>query len=179
MNWQIANTADFTEEEYLAAYERLSPSRKAHIDTFRHPGARKVSLAAQLLLEQMLQKLQIHTVVERLPSGQPVLQNRQSFVSIAHCDDWVVCAVSSKPIGIDIEKIRPTKPGMLQKVCTPEELEYAQQEESRFFEIWTAKEAYFKMKGTGITNFQDINTLSLHRQIFRKDNYIIQIVTEE
>lgn len=179
MNWRIGDIHDLTEEEYDAAYASLSPSRKDHIDCFRHKGARRQSLAGEILLHRLLRQLGIDTAIERLASGQPVLADRSRFVSIAHCDDYVVCAVNETPVGIDIERIKPVKKGMAERVCTPEELQYVQGDESRFFEVWTAKEAWFKMKGTGITDFQAVNTLTLPRKVFRQGNYLIQIVYEE
>lgn len=176
MKWRIASVEDFSEDDLAAVYEALSPSRKAHIDAFRHPGAKKQSLTGEALLRRLLGN---DAIIERLPSGQPVLSDGSAFISIAHCDDYVVCAVSEKPVGIDIEKIRPVKPGMADKVCTAEELQYVQQDETRFFEIWTAKEAYFKMQGTGITNFQAVNTLTLPRKVFRQSDYIVTFVYTE
>lgn len=178
MDWLICRTCDFSDREYAAVYTQLSHSRKVHIDAFTNEGARKCSLAGELLLRKLLAQKGIPSIPERAPSGQPVLPDNAAFVSISHCDDWVVCAVSSTPVGIDIEKIRPVRQGMAQRVCTPEELAYVGQDMTRFFEIWTAKEAYFKMKGTGITNFQAINILTLHRQVFRQEDYLIQIVQE-
>lgn len=176
MNWSVASVNDFSDAELAQVYRTLSPSRKAHIDTFRHEGAKKQSLAAEALLRRMLG---MDAVVERLPSGQPVLADRSTCISIAHCEDYVACAVSEKPVGIDIEKIKPVKPGMAERVCTAEELQFVQSDDSRFFEIWTAKEAYFKMKGTGITGLQSINILPLPRKVFRQGAYIIQLVYEE
>ena len=165
MKWLYGTIHDFPQTEYDRIRELLTPSRKVRIENLKSADLQKRSLTGDLLAEKLT-----GGQIEMALSGQPHLIGSSMHISIAHSGDAVVCAAAETPVGIDIEKIRPTKPGMLQKVCTPEELEYAQQEESRFFEIWTAKEAYFKMKGTGITNFQDINTLSLHRQIFRKDN---------
>lgn len=179
MNWLIGRTTDFSEEEYAAVYDSLSPSRRAHIDSFRHRGARRQSLAGELLLRKLLAKLGIDAIPERLPNGQPVLRGSDAFVSIAHCDECVACAVSQAPIGIDVERIRPVKPGMIQRVCTPEEMAYVQDAADRFFEIWTAKEGYFKMMGTGITDFQSVNTLTLPRHLIREDDYLIQLVYME
>lgn len=179
MKWLLCRTDDFTQGQYDAVYHSLSDSRKAHIDAFRHAGARRQSLAGELALRALLAREGIADSVERLPSGQPVLRDRSACVSIAHCDDWIACAVHSRSVGIDIEKCRPVKPGMAQRVCTSEELAYVQEDDARFFEVWTAKEAYFKMKGTGITNFQSVNTLSLPRQLLRQDEYLVCIVTEE
>ena len=115
MKWRIASVEDFSEDDLAAVYEALSPSRKAHIDAFRHPGAKKQSLTGEALLRRLLGN---DAIIERLPSGQPVLSDGSAFISIAHCDDYVVCAISEKPVGIDIEKTRPVKPGMAEKVCT-------------------------------------------------------------
>lgn len=179
MNWLMCRTCDFEEQEYAAVYNQLSDSRKAHIDAFTNADARKCSLAGELLLRKLLVQEGIHSKPERAPGGQPVLPGNEAFVSISHCDDRVVCAVSSAPVGIDIEKIRPVRDGMAQRVCTEEELSYAGQDMTRFFEIWTAKEAYFKMKGTGITNFQAVNTLVLDKQFFARDGYLICLVGME
>ena len=179
MNWLMCRTCDFEEQEYAAVYTQLSDSRRAHIDAFTNPAARKCSLAGELLLRKLLAREGIRAIPERAPSGQPVLPGSEAFVSISHCDDRVVCAVSSAPVGIDIEKLRPVRDGMAQRVCTPEELAYAGQDMTRFFEIWTAKESYFKMKGTGITNFQAVNTLTLDKQFFARDGYLICLVGME
>ena len=181
MRWEMCRTSDFTEQEYRAVYEKLSPSRKEHMDAFSNAAARRCSLAGELLLRRLLAAEGIAAVPERLPSGQPVLPGEPAFVSISHCDDRVVCAVSRTPVGIDIEKVRPIRPGMMERVCTAEELRYLRSgnETERFFEVWTAKEAYFKMMGTGITNLQAINILTLPRQVFRQEDYLIQIVYEQ
>lgn len=181
MNWRMCRTCDFSEQEYAAVYDRLSPSRRAHIDAFTNADARKCSLAGELLLRSLLAQEGIRAIPERAPSGQPVLPGNEAFVSISHCDDWVVCAVSKTPVGIDIEKIRPVRPGMAEKICTAEELHYLHSgdETERFFEVWTAKEAYFKRKGTGITNFQAVNTLTLDKQFFARDGYLICLVGME
>lgn len=179
MNWSMTRIGDVSEEELTACYESLSESRKAHMDRFRNQEARRQSLAAELALRKLLQELGIDDTIVRLPSGQPALARNTAFVSIAHCEDFAVCAVHEKPVGIDIEKLRPVKPGMAQRICTEEELSYVQEAPDRFFEIWTGKEAYFKMAGTGITNFQAVNVLTLKRTLFRREDHLIQIVTEE
>lgn len=181
MKWLLCRTGDFTEQEYAAVYEKLSPSRKAHMDAFSNASARRCSLAGELLLRRLLSGEGIVAVPERLSSGQPVLSGSKLHVSISHCDDRVVCAVSGRPVGIDIEKIRPIRPGMMERVCTAEELRYVRggNETERFFEVWTAKEAYFKMLGTGITNLQAVNTLTLQKVFFRRDEYLVCVTDME
>lgn len=179
MNWLICRTEDFTQAAYDQVYANLSPSRRAHIDTFRHPDARLCSLAGELALRTLLAREGIADAIDRLPGGQPVLRGGSAYVSISHCGPWVACAVSDTPIGIDIEQIRPIKLGLIDRVCIPEEKNYVQSDPGRFFEIWTAKEAYFKMLGTGITDFHSVNTLTLPRKLIREDDYILHLVYKE
>ena len=188
MYWTCRNINTIPREALEKVYEHLSPSRKEHIDRLRLEPDKCRSLAAQWLLQQLLEETCgiTDSVLHRDSSGQPYLTGCDLFVSLSHCDDMVACAVSEEPVGIDIERIRPVKEGLCRRVCTPEELAYLQaapEELSsdpaslrRFFEIWTGKEAYFKKCGTGITNLRSVNVLSLSRQVHTVEDYILQII---
>lgn len=82
--------------------------------------------------------------------GKPFAENLPVHFSISHSGDMVVCAVSDKEIGIDIEKIKPYNLRAAEKFAAPSELDYISSCENGFFEIWTLKEAYFKCIGTGL-----------------------------
>ena len=51
----------------------------------------------------------------------------------------------------------------------------------RLYEVWTAKEAYFKCIGTGITNLKSISIekLAKIKRTYRIDDYIITIVEKD
>mgnify|MGYP002508457599 CR=1 FL=1 len=62
-------------------------------------------------------------------------------------------AVSETPIGIDIEAIRPFNEGLMRKTMNSEEQTHilsSLNPEREFIRLWTQKEAYVKMQGTGI-----------------------------
>lgn len=82
--------------------------------------------------------------------GKPYATGLPVFFSISHSGDMVVCAVSEKEIGIDIEKIRPVNLRAAEKFATEKELAYIKNNENGFFDIWTLKEAFFKCIGTGL-----------------------------
>lgn len=82
--------------------------------------------------------------------GKPFAKDLPVHFSVSHSGNMVVCAVSDREIGIDIEKIRPINLKAAKKFATEKELEYIYSGENRFFEIWTLKEAYFKCIGTGL-----------------------------
>ena len=44
--------------------------------------------------------------------------------------------------------------------------------------VWTAKEAYFKAQGTGITELKSVNTLDLQVEFAEKDDFIIALYEE-
>ena len=196
MEWLYCNIGDFSQYEYNSIYRSLTHSRKEHIDRFGREADRKRSLAGELLIKRLLQvKFGITSpLIERLPNGRPILSGEKLFISIAHCEDNVVCAVSEKPIGIDIERIKPIKLSLTKRFCVSEELDYivgntpysetlpyCEDKEilNRFYEIWTAKEAYFKMLGTGITDLKSVNVLKLKRSVYSVSDYLVQIICEE
>ena len=101
----------------------------------------------------------------------------------------MACAADEQPVGIDAELMRPFRWALADRVCTPQELCYVLQKLPRegetcedrdairrFYEIWTGKEAWFKMLGTGLGDFKAVNVPTLNRQCFREGDYQIQIV---
>ena len=184
MNWSYCKISDFSSEEYDKAYENLSLSRKKRIDRLTAPDSRMRSLAGELLVLQTLKKeYNIDGVIECDEKGKPYLKGNEIFISIAHSGEYVACAVDESPIGIDIEKIRDIDFKITNRVCSEEEKEYLFENEAeklyRFYEIWTAKEAFFKMRGTGIENFKLVNILELNRKVFNLGEYMVQIVKKD
>ena len=119
MHWSYRNTASFTSDELQYAYSQLSPSRKAHIDRLRPQEDKRRSLAAELLVQELLQSLGIsNAVLHRHPNGQPYLTGCNLHVSISHSDQMVACALSTNPIGIDIERIKPLDFKICRHLCT-------------------------------------------------------------
>lgn len=192
MHWCVRDLSSVSCDELEEAYASLSPSRKEHIDRLRKDDDKHRSLAAQILVQQLLQDHYNITTAQlhRRANGQPYLTQCELYVSIAHSHNKIACAVSEAPVGIDIERIHPTDLNICRHLCVPEEARYVLgdgiQEKTgvchdpeilqRLFEIWTAKEAYFKKAGTGITDLKSVNVLPLPRQIHRIEEYILQII---
>lgn len=191
MHWKFQWVSQMTETQLQWAYDRLSPSRREHILRFRRPQDRARSLTGEWLLRQLLKEGwgMEDPVILRQENGRPVLQDGQLHVSIAHSDDLVVCAADEQPIGIDGERMKPFRWAMLDRVCTPREKAYVLQQLTptgelceqpdtiqRFYEIWTGKEGWFKLLGTGLRDLQSVDVLTLNRQCFRQGDYQIQIV---
>ena len=78
--------------------------------------------------------------------------------NVAHADDLVVIAVSSSPVGVDVEPVEPTTldPGPVGVACTTAEAEAlgrlaVEDQALALLRLWTAKEAYLKATGEGLS----------------------------
>ena len=78
------------------------------------------------------------------------------YFNISHSGDYVVCAVSDREIGIDIERIGKVRMEVARRFFHPEEIKVLEAlPESRqtdaFFSYWSVKEAFLKYTGAGLS----------------------------
>ena len=114
--------------------------------------------------------------------GAPYLQNGPYF-SISHCKAGIAVAVSEKPIGIDIEAVRTPKEGLVYKTMNAEEYASIMADASQdwaFIRLWTRKEAYLKMKGTGIISdlksvLEDVQEVKFRSYDDKDHQYVVTI----
>lgn len=120
----------------------------------------KQYLAKQILLHRTHLDKHIHY----LTSGKPVLNDDQ-YISISHSDSYVVIAVSSQPIGIDIEKPNPKLIKINSRFKHPDDkLPALISEPAQLQYLWTAKESIYKLAGIAGLNFKnDIRLLSFNQ----------------
>jgi 4'-phosphopantetheinyl transferase len=91
--------------------------------------------------------------------GRPDVEGVDGFsFSLSHSGDTAIVAVAPERVGVDVEEVRARR--YLEQVArrTMDDAEYerwcARREPERaraFLETWTAKEAYLKMLGVGLT----------------------------
>lgn len=93
--------------------------------------------------------------------GKPSLRSYPHVhFNLSHCKRAVACAVSDKPIGIDVECTGRYKHSLAEYCMSPEEVQWIESGDDadvRFTKLWTQKEALVKLLGTGITD--DIKTI--------------------
>lgn len=133
----------------------ICPDRLERLSKLQHPQARACSLTGDLLLHVVVQNLfpEAHFPLTRktTQSGKPYLPDYPAFhFSLSHSGNLVVCAVSSVPIGVDLERERPVRPGIAARWFTPEEQNLLASDPSAFFDLWMAKEAVLKEIGCGL-----------------------------
>ncbi|PID40194.1 MAG: hypothetical protein CR984_04485 [Proteobacteria bacterium] len=137
-----------------------------------HKGREKVrflSRHARAALRRSCQ--QIGVTLEALPKddqGVPLPVNGV-YWSLSHKSAIVGGVASRKPIGLDLETIRPVRDGLLDKVADETEWRLAGAKDERtFFRFWTAKESVLKAVGKGMAGLSYCRILAV-----MDDNHMI------
>lgn len=190
MEWYHYNIQKLSSQEYDKWYELMDAEKKARVDKFRFVEDKKRTVVGEMLARTAIAKwCQVpaeSVVFGKNNYGKPFAKDLAVEFNVSHSGDMVVCAVSDRPVGIDVEQIRPMRDSVAKRICSQEELDYwsdtsADEAErlNRFFEIWTAKEAYCKCIGTGIQDFSFLrqqNVLKMERTTTLLGEYMISII---
>ncbi|MBO5909141.1 MAG: 4'-phosphopantetheinyl transferase superfamily protein, partial [Clostridia bacterium] len=171
MKWYKYDIRDLTDEEYQTWYSLMSSDKQKRVANIRHADDKKRTVSGEMLSRKAISEWCGVTpqsiVFDTKEHGKPYAKDLSIEFSISHSGDIVVCAVDDKPIGIDIEQIRPMDLKIAKRICTDEELLYlfghaAIEQDfcytedieilTRFFMLWTAKEAYGKLVGNGLAS---------------------------
>ena len=97
------------------------------------------------------------SIIKKGEKGKPYLEDYPDiYFNISHSQNMAVCALGRRPLGVDVEKIRPASFTVIRKCLTQKERNYLETcgEESRnreFFRFWTLKESYAKALGIGLS----------------------------
>lgn len=187
MQWFLFNEENFNTNEYNECLSLMDDDRKKKILSINHQPTQRMSVfgewAAKLELSKLTNKKPQDVKIARTNKGKPYAVNIPYCFSISHSANLLALAIDKQPIGIDIEIIKPFKKDVSKKICTENDLTLlnkSNDENDRnltLYKIWTAKEAYYKMQGCGITNnLKNISYCEIPAQHFIESNYIITIV---
>lgn len=87
--------------------------------------------------------------MEKSASGAPYLEGDDHFVSLSHKDNRLVLALSTKPVGVDIERLQD-KPSYFRIAATYFDEPIEEGDVEGFFRSWTRREAFGKLLGVGL-----------------------------
>lgn len=143
-------------EVYRTCYSKVSCERKEKIDRFYFEKDKRLSLAAELVLQQALGEKGISTWQQHLGvNGKPYIDG--IYFNLSHSEDKVMCAVSDWEIGCDVEKVTDIELAISQRFFYGTEHETIMEkvtDEERydtFFRLWTLKESFMKVTGLGMS----------------------------
>ena len=147
---------EFNLEEALPL---LSVQRREQCLRFKHELGRKQCAAAYLLLCQGLREeygITEPPIFEYGEHGKPVIVGHPEICfNISHCREAVMCVLSNKPVGVDIESVHRYSESLARYTMNDEEMKQILQAENpavQFTKFWTMKEAVLKLSGHGLTD---------------------------
>jgi len=139
-------------------YEIVSEERKVKVNRLRFDKDKRLSLAAEILLKKALADYGISEYeIAYGENGKPYLAGMTDVnFNLSHSEERVMCVISEKETGCDVEKVKNTDFKVAKHFCT--ETEYAmmqgketkEEKEDIFFRLWTLKESFLKATGLGM-----------------------------
>lgn len=148
----LADPALFSRGMSLLPWE----DRREQIMRFRLERDRRLCLGAGLLLAHALRYAGATDLsLRRLLNGKPVLAACPDIhFNLSHSGTLAVCAVSDQPVGADVEVLQSGDSHVAAFCFQPAELEWMNRFEDPaypFTRLWTRKESYLKLLGTGLS----------------------------
>jgi 4'-phosphopantetheinyl transferase len=160
---------NLSDESFYKLKRFLSKERLHRVDKYRFMLDRKLSLIAYLILRYGLYceyNIQAEPIFKYNEYHKPYLLGYPNiFFNLSHCKDGVICAISNKDIGCDIQDISEKSVVLSSNIFSKNELfsiSTSNDIPKAFTLMWSVKESYFKLVGTGLANtinFTDFSKL--------------------
>lgn len=173
---------NYGESHHHSLLKSLSEEQKQKALRFKHEKDQIRSILSSCLINKLSKE-----EVKRNENGKPYFENGPYF-NISHSGDYVMMAVSSKEIGLDIEENVPKDMTMLIKLFNEAEAKMIN-EHADFYYLWCAKESLIKCMGSSINKIKEIPSLPLNGlktfkgkdymcKTFIYDDHIVSITRE-
>jgi 4'-phosphopantetheinyl transferase len=160
--WQVELNA--WEKEADSLFELLNPEERERAARFKFPAPRNQFLISRALLRQALgrylkiEACDIH--FRATANGKPELaEGRDLHFNLSHTEGVTVFAMARhRQVGVDVERIRQDTNALelAERFFSAQEVQWLRSQPSSehipsFFSCWTAKEAYIKAQGEGLS----------------------------
>lgn len=164
--------------------EELSEERQKKIRNTKQKQNRLQRLGAGLLLHQVFCR---HGVSEDTlatdENGKPIAKG--ICFNLSHSGNYVICAVSQRPVGCDIERVKNAPKQVEERAFSPAERAYLKgldcdEYNCEFYRLWTRKESFLKMNGTGIrVPLQTLEMTGCYFKEYEVPGYQITVCAKE
>lgn len=156
----VIESKDRPDADVELFYKYVSADRRKKIQSYLYEEDAYRSLLGGLLVRHMLCTYldmdNSELVFGQDQNGKPYLLGAENcYFNISHSKNRVVCILDSFPVGIDVEKMTDIDIDEV-SVCLHcgeyRDINVLAKEEKKryFYKVWTVKEAYLKMRGTGL-----------------------------
>ena len=138
------------------AYSLVSQNRKEKIDFYRFEKDKKLSAGAYLLLKKLLEEKNITKPAFKTEKyGKAYISNYDNIhFNLSHSGKMVLCAISDRDVGVDIEYIDSEIDLNIAKHyfynSEYETIMNSDNPSEEFFKYWVLKESYMKYTGLGM-----------------------------
>lgn len=136
------------EQELARALPQLDDHRQAKVQRLPLAEKKAQSAAVGLLLRHLFGNAEYAYNT----NGKPCLADRNDvYFNVSHSGNYVVCAVSDREVGVDVEVGSAIRPAVMRRCFHPIEQVWIGEDSERFIRLWTMKEAYMKRIGSGLS----------------------------
>ena len=153
--WAARLERPLTERETTAMLRLLPEARRERLLRIKQPEKRREPLCAYLILRHALwEQYRWRELPEiRLSSfGKPYFpEHPDVHFNLSHTAGAVLVGLSDRPVGVDIEHIRPVSQRTMRRLADVGT-------ERAFFQSWVRREARTKRSGTGVGTMLDAET---------------------
>lgn len=144
--------------DLAAGLQEISEQRREQALRFKFERGQRTCVLAYLLLKRALREefgITENPLFEYGEHGKPsIVGHPEIFFNLSHCKEAVACAVSRRPVGIDVESVREYKESLARYTMNDSEMSQilsAERPNVAFIRLWTMKEARLKLTGEGIS----------------------------
>jgi len=174
-SWAFFPFSHLTQAVLSTRYGELGECQQ-DLSRLRNESQRCAFMAGRIALQTLLhaEGLKEISIKPQNPYGFLQLQDAQGqllqnrYCSISHNEGVAVAALSTLPVGVDIEKRNRKASSVVSKIASSNEIEklgllsesFRKQVEDPFLFLWTGKEAFSKALGLGLR--KGIQNLEIH-----------------
>ena len=162
--------------------ENISEEQKKTVQGFAH----EIDQIRSLISSYLKNQLSKGNLLKK-KFGKPYFENGP-FFNISHSGRYVVMAVASSEIGVDIEENKARDLSSITRIFNEAEAKVAKEHQD-FYYLWCAKESLIKCMGTSVSKIKEVPSLPLNGlktfkgtdyqcQTFIYEKHIISITRE-
>ncbi len=179
IDWTIHLTSEYKDRIFRQNYRFLPEFRKEKADRIRSEEGKRVSILAGMMLWDSLNRHSLSwddMVIGE--EGKPEIKTGTYYFSLSHKHQSVLLAESEKKrIGADIERVTEFNNAMAARFFSESENDLLnsladdpEMQARVFFFLWTAKEAYGKMLGSGLKDGLEFDAAPYGRFVLELEN---------
>lgn len=148
-------------EDYFMPY--VNHDTYAAVQQFRNKKVRLTKLSGEALVRQLIARTwglsSEDYQIEKGEHGKPQLNTHgvSAYFNISHSGDYILCAISDREVGIDIEQRGEPRLNVAKRFFHPQEIISLEKttdkkrQQELFFNYWSVKESYLKYTGSGLS----------------------------